>query len=296
MPANKQKDTGKPSKQVQSPPRESEPRKTNISEKDILKKKELTQQDIHIDTEYKNLVPEPSAQEYDALKASIDKDGQRDPVIVNEEGVVIDGHNRFKILRELGKEIKYEIRQFPNKQAELDFLVEAALLRRNLNTFQRIKLLQPVLEIERTKAEARQKSGVGTLASIDAKVGKATEIVARKFGISMATFERGIHILKHASQAQIQKLEQGEATINGVCNQLFAKRKSGKKNEGASEKAVNSSSKEGHKETGLEEANGEGAPLDRKMACEACGTSSTRADLKQVLLGKECRRQLGMKW
>jgi len=35
--------------------------------------------------------------------------------------------------------------------------------------------------------------------------------------------------------------------------------------------------------------------LDSDFKCEACGKISTRGDIKQVLLGKECRRKLGMK-
>src|SRR5688572_13194201 len=47
-------------------------------------------------TDYQ-LLPPLSSEEYDALKASIARDGIRDPVIEDEAGNVLDGNQRLKI-------------------------------------------------------------------------------------------------------------------------------------------------------------------------------------------------------
>ena len=46
---------------------------------------------------YADLLPPLSTAEFDALKASIEAEGVRDPVILDEVGNVLDGHHRLKI-------------------------------------------------------------------------------------------------------------------------------------------------------------------------------------------------------
>lgn len=48
------------------------------------------------------LLPPLSRDEYAALKADIEKNGVQVPVVIDEEGEVIDGHHRMQIARELG--------------------------------------------------------------------------------------------------------------------------------------------------------------------------------------------------
>jgi ParB-like chromosome segregation protein Spo0J len=45
-----------------------------------------------------------SNKQYEDLKASIDKFGLVDPIIINSDNTVIGGHQRLKVLRELGSE------------------------------------------------------------------------------------------------------------------------------------------------------------------------------------------------
>lgn len=48
-------------------------------------------------TPYKDLLPPLSSEEFEALKQSIKADGVRDPVLLDELGNVLDGHNRLQI-------------------------------------------------------------------------------------------------------------------------------------------------------------------------------------------------------
>jgi transposase-like protein len=48
------------------------------------------------------MMPDLTAEEYDALRANIAAHGVTVPVVVDEDGEIIDGHNRVKICKELG--------------------------------------------------------------------------------------------------------------------------------------------------------------------------------------------------
>jgi ParB-like chromosome segregation protein Spo0J len=52
------------------------------------------------------MVPELSPEEYESLKQSIMKDGLYVPIIVNQNGIILDGHHRYKACQELGIEPK----------------------------------------------------------------------------------------------------------------------------------------------------------------------------------------------
>ncbi|MCL4518361.1 MAG: ParB N-terminal domain-containing protein [Thaumarchaeota archaeon] len=263
--------------------------------------KGLTQNDIHIDPNYERLVPRPTIEECEALKESIAREGQRDPIIVSVEGVVLDGHTRFKVLRELAKPIKFKVRSSSSKEEEESFVIEAAVLRRNLSTFQKIELAQASLNRARELARQRQKQG--TLLSNEREVGEAMAVVAKRFGIPRATFARGQYILEEGNAEQIASLEKGNATINGVYSVL--KTRSAEKDQSKVESAKHSSNDESQEisvepiaskeiEQAVQSSKKEGEGLDIKAECKQCHKMVTRADLKLVLLCTQCRREAGI--
>jgi ParB-like chromosome segregation protein Spo0J len=68
---------------------------------------------ITTNQEYANLVPPLSAEEYESLKQSIKQNGLWVPIVVNSQGVILDGHHRFKACQELGiKESKTVTKAF----------------------------------------------------------------------------------------------------------------------------------------------------------------------------------------
>ena len=46
------------------------------------------------------------------LKNSISNKGLHLPIIINQDNVILDGHNRLKICQELGIEPKFEVKEF----------------------------------------------------------------------------------------------------------------------------------------------------------------------------------------
>ena len=68
---------------------------------------------IKINTEYQKIVPSLTAKEYDSLKYSIrENSGNVVPIIVNQHGIILDGHHRIRAAAELG--MKVEVRVVSN--------------------------------------------------------------------------------------------------------------------------------------------------------------------------------------
>ncbi len=185
---------------------------------------------LRLNPEYKKLLPKMSDEEFDELKVSIQAEGQHYPIIVNEDLEVLDGHHRYRACTELGIEPDFEVRKFEDELLEKKFVIEANLRRRHLNNFQLVELAVPLLEIEKALAKKRQAKGGKNgrnqqlgLAPDDAEPefkAKATELVAKKAGVSTRTFERGKKILEKASEDDKQKLREGKASIAKVYSEI----------------------------------------------------------------------------
>ncbi len=192
---------------------------------------------LRLNPEYEKLLPKMSEQEFSELKASIQTEGQHYPIIVNEDLEVLDGHHRFRACNELGIEPDFEVRQFEDKLLEKKFVIEANLRRRHLNNFQLVELAVPLLEIEKALAKQRQSRGGKNgrnlqlgLASDDAEPtpelkAKATEVVAKKAGVSTRTFERGKKIIEKATEDDKEKLRAGEVSIAKVYQEIMSSEK-----------------------------------------------------------------------
>jgi ParB-like chromosome segregation protein Spo0J len=187
---------------------------------------------LRIKPEYEKLLPKMTPEEFAQLKTSIQEEGQHYPIIANEDLEVLDGHHRFRACTELGIEPDFEVRKFEDKMLEKKFVIEANLRRRHLNNFQLVELAVPLLEIEKALAKKRKAEGGKNgrdlqlgLAPDDAKPmfeAKASEMVAKKAGLSTRTFERGKKILEEASEEDKQKLREGKSSIAKVYREVIA--------------------------------------------------------------------------
>lgn len=91
---------------------------------------------IIIDERFKNQIPPLSLEEYTLLKESIKQDGLRDSLTVwntTAGQVLIDGHNRFEICKELGIVPHTFEMFFDNREQAEDWIDKNQLGRRNLS-------------------------------------------------------------------------------------------------------------------------------------------------------------------
>jgi ParB-like chromosome segregation protein Spo0J len=110
---------------------------------------------ITVNQLYAGLVPEISSQQYESLKQSIKNEGfwKSKPIITSPNGVIYDGHNRWKICQELGIEPTTIVMSFDDQLAEKLFVINSNLKRRHLTDAQRVELahtLKPIY-LERVK-------------------------------------------------------------------------------------------------------------------------------------------------
>jgi len=97
--------------------------------------------------------------EFNSLKQSIKEEGLHIPVIVNKQGIVLEGHHRFRACKELHIPLQFHIKEFKDSLEEKGFVIEVNLRRRQLNGFQRVELGYSLEDIEKERAKRRMSFG-----------------------------------------------------------------------------------------------------------------------------------------
>lgn len=163
-----------------------------------------------VNKKYQKLIPRHTKFENSALFNSLKDKGQLNDIEVSQlTGNIVDGYERLPLLKKLKLTIKYHWRDFKNEDEELIFVIENNI-RRNLNDVQKAKLALLLLPLETKKAKLRQKHGRGQkVSSIELK-GQARDVVAKKSGLSPATFHRIRSVLESKNKKLIAQLESGK--------------------------------------------------------------------------------------
>lgn len=117
--------------------------------------------DIRIDPEFENKIPPLTEEEFKHLEELILEDGRVKQSIVTWNGVIVDGHHRWKIIQK-HPEIPYEIeeKQFADKWAAFDWMYKNQLGRRNLTEEQKTYLIGKMYE-SRKHSYGAEKGGRG---------------------------------------------------------------------------------------------------------------------------------------
>lgn len=151
-----------------------------------------------IDPEICGLLPQPHAEERAQLKADIEMNGLLDEGIVwKENGILLDGHTRFKICEELGIPFRYQTLSFPDRQEAIDWVYNNQLARRNVAKDERAVLIAKRVKILKAQAEAekaleKQGESCSQSDSKPATVREIAERVAAEKKVSTATVYRAV--------------------------------------------------------------------------------------------------------
>jgi hypothetical protein len=159
-----------------------------------------------------SIFPMMGAEEFKALKESIQKHGQRVPIYTHEEKIV-DGRNRYQACIDLG--IKPRLEVWDGEGLLVDFVWDLNAERRQLTGGAR-DIAAAKYAIAREE-EAKIRSGMRTdltSASIDAEVefGKSRDKAAEKFDISPSTVWRASKVIKKGAPELVKAVESGEAS------------------------------------------------------------------------------------
>ena len=159
---------------------------------------------IKISPEYKQIAPEMSQKEFQALKESIKQHGLYFPIIVNNDYFLLDGHHRYRACQELGiKELGILVESFNDNLYEKLFICESAGKRRNLNEWSKIEL---ALKTEKLLKDIANQNRLANLKQNQIKkhqspcrsnelIGDVAKAAAKSAGLSPATYKRARRIL-----------------------------------------------------------------------------------------------------
>jgi ParB-like chromosome segregation protein Spo0J len=184
-------------------------------------------QEYIIDPEFENLLPDKTPEQYEALKKSIRNEWKvRDPVVVWEEAsILLDGHHRDRICKELGITPPIVRMSFASRDDAIAWVLENQLDRRNLKTFQQIEVALKLKEFYTAKAKANQRAGVPLNSAKGIDTNKE---VANRADVSADTVRKVERILKRASEPGVAKaidaLRRGARSIDSVYRQYCGKK------------------------------------------------------------------------
>lgn len=186
---------------------------------------------MKIDNDFKNLLPELTAEEYTGLERDIVKHGILSPIILWND-TIIDGHNRYAIAQAHRmpdsviptKEIK-----FSSRDEAIAWILRHQLGRRNLTDFQRNEIALKHEEVIARQMKKRQGTRTDLLEHSDQMIQKSDSTTKRKelakiAGTSEASIQRTKLILDQGTPEQIEKVRKGETSIGGMVNEIKKKR------------------------------------------------------------------------
>lgn len=103
--------------------------------------------ELRIDPEFRDKIPPLTDAEYEQLRDNIIEDGEVYEPIAVWNGIIVDGHNRWKIVQE-HPEITYKVREmdFPDKWAAFEWMYRKQLGRRNLSDEQKTYMIGKMYE------------------------------------------------------------------------------------------------------------------------------------------------------
>jgi hypothetical protein len=186
--------------------------------------------EVKIDPEFEKLIPPLESEEYKQLEENIMKDGCREALTV-WNGILVDGHNRYRICTEHHIKFQTENMNFPNREAVIEWILRNQLGRRNLSPTQRVELalrLKPIIQ-EKTQENREKNQGRPDTKKLRQKSDtvkiRTDEELAKLAGVSRDTIRKVELIKNEGTEEQIQRARQGGKgnSVNAIVNEIKQK-------------------------------------------------------------------------
>jgi len=128
---------------------------------------------IKVNPDFEALLPPLSTEEFDALKLDIKQNGVVAPILVDEGGTILDGHNRFRI----DKNAPHKVIAGLSDEEKQAFVIRSNFARRNLSPDQKRETLSKMKRMAKAWRES------------DPKIW-TQEKVARSLGVDQTTVSK----------------------------------------------------------------------------------------------------------
>lgn len=199
--------------------------------------------ELKIDPELRDLLPPLTSEEYKQLEKNIVENGfDRNFPIMEWQGFIVDGHNRYDICKKHNIEPIIGTLAYETKEEVMEWMLDIQLGRRNLTPIQKIAITEkyrPIYEKqakENSLSNLKQNTDVVKLPTRMKKdnMGRTSEKLASIANVSEKTYRMDAKILNSGNEKLKQEVLSGEKSINAGYKELTGK-KENKKEEAKNE-------------------------------------------------------------
>jgi len=174
---------------------------------------------LAIDDEFQGLIPPLSPEELQGLQESILSEGCRDPLVV-WDGVILDGHNRYKICQENGLIYSTIEKNFDTREDAKIWIIRNQMGRRNLTDAWQLELRQEEKRLLLLKGKQTQGKRTDIMPESGRKLDRHStrKELAEDLGWSTGKLSEAEVVQKH--QEIWDECKKGTKSIDGAYREL----------------------------------------------------------------------------
>jgi len=174
--------------------------------------------DLKIDPELRDLIPPLTDGEYASLKESIEKDGCREPLTIwKGQNIILDGHNRYEICRDLQVPFNTIEIELPDINAAKIWMIKNQKGRRNLAESQWAMLAVKLEALYAEEAKGRMGSRTDLGLNLgQGEFGRSAEKAAKDMGVSHQTVSFAKQVSNRGIPDLVKLVESGYASVSSA--------------------------------------------------------------------------------
>ena len=177
---------------------------------------------ITVDKEFESLIPPLSPEEFQQLEENCVKEGIRD-ALITWNGILIDGHNRFKIAAKHGLHWSEKRMEFADRNEAKRWIILNQFGRRNLSAYDRSVLALKLKPVIAEKAKERMLAGKSD-PNQKSDEGMTSKALGKIAGVSHDTIHKVEAIQNSDNQQLIDDVREGRESINSGYQRVHPKK------------------------------------------------------------------------
>ena len=188
--------------------------------------------DLKIDSEFHNLIPPLTPEEYAGLEQKLINEGFNSTVygcITVWDNKIVDGHNRYEICTRNNIPYETEEKMFNSRDDAIDWIINNQLSRRNLQLHQRTELAFTLEDVIKERAKSNLSAGGGDKKSGLQLVGNPIDKIhtddelGKIARVSKETIRRARIIREEGTPEQVDQYKTGQKKITAIFKEVRPK-------------------------------------------------------------------------